>query len=283
MPIEFQCPNCQAPYRVKDEHAGKKTQCKKCNNAIEIPAPTRELPEEKTSGGSSVYRYQERAADFEVAMANDDNIEVITRHIERHIGPVESVFHEVVSDLVHVDVHFVKPTEERPFITLITSGMSDRPMSAPPDCKEYAYAELMICLPPDWPITQEEFQNPNNYWPIEWLKRLARFPHEYQTWLFEGHTVPNGDPAEPFARNTKFSGWLLFPPALAPEEFHELKVGPEKTIYFFSLYPLYDAEMKLKLNKGTEELINRMADNDICEMIELGRKNVAKKKFWFFG
>ncbi len=285
MTIEFRCQNCQSLYKVKEEHGGKRTKCKKCEVVMEIPvaAPSKELPKEKTDGGSAVYRYEERTSDFEMAIGNEENIEIISKHIERYIGPIEAVFHEIVSDLVHIDVHFVKPSQERPFHTLITSGMSDRPMAPPPDCREYAFAELMICLPPEWPISDEAFNNPNNYWPVEWLKRMARFPHEYQTWLFEGHTVPNGDPAEPFARNTKFCGWLLFPPALAPEEFHELKVSPEKTIYFFSLFPLYESEMNLKLKKGTEELINRMADNDVCELIELGRKNVAKKGLWPFG
>ena len=83
------------------------------------------------------------------------------------------MFDEVVSDLVKVDVHYVKPTEQRPFQTLITSGMSDRPMAPPPDCSEYAYAELMICLPPDWPLTDSALGDPNYSWPLEWIKLLA--------------------------------------------------------------------------------------------------------------
>ena len=29
------------------------------------------------------------------------------------------------------------------------------------------------------------------FWPIQMLKFLARFPHEYKTWLGWGHTIPN--------------------------------------------------------------------------------------------
>ena len=39
--------------------------------------------------------------------------------------------------------------------------------------------------------------------------QLARLPHEFQTLLWQGHTVPNGDPALPYARNTKLCGALV--------------------------------------------------------------------------
>ena len=37
-------------------------------------------------------------------------LEEITEHIEEHLGPIAMVFHEVVSDTVHIDVHHVEPT-----------------------------------------------------------------------------------------------------------------------------------------------------------------------------
>ena len=58
-------------------------------------------------------------------------VDRIARHIERCLGPVESVFHELISDQVHLDVHWVKPTRGRPYHFLVTSGMSDRPMPVP--------------------------------------------------------------------------------------------------------------------------------------------------------
>mgnify|MGYP000664765674 CR=1 FL=1 len=35
------------------------------------------------------------------------------------------VFHELMSDIVHIDVHIVPPDENRPFYLLFTTGMSD--------------------------------------------------------------------------------------------------------------------------------------------------------------
>lgn len=39
MPIAFQCPKCRAPYKVKDELAGKKAACKKCQHVMTVPRP----------------------------------------------------------------------------------------------------------------------------------------------------------------------------------------------------------------------------------------------------
>lgn len=74
-------------------------------------------------------------------------MEKIQQHVERFIGKVDMVYHEIISDFVHLDIFLVNPTPERNFFTLVTSGMSQRPMKAPPGAEKFQYAELMICLP----------------------------------------------------------------------------------------------------------------------------------------
>jgi hypothetical protein len=39
MAIEFDCPHCRHPYRLKDEFAGKTARCKNCRNNIVVPQP----------------------------------------------------------------------------------------------------------------------------------------------------------------------------------------------------------------------------------------------------
>jgi hypothetical protein len=39
MAIAFKCPNCQQPYKVKDDMAGKKVVCTSCKKPIRVPAP----------------------------------------------------------------------------------------------------------------------------------------------------------------------------------------------------------------------------------------------------
>jgi len=191
---------------------------------------------------------------FEFAAGDSENIEAISAHIARHIGPVATVFHELVSDKVHIDIHIVRPAPERPYYTLVTSGMSDRPMTTPPGAEDFAHAELCLCLPPDWPMGDDAWKAEENYWPVRALKFLARFPHDFGTWLSYGHTIPNGDPAAPLASNTRMSSFILLTPMLAPDAFHELKIPGGKTIRFYSLVPLHDDELAAKMRKGAEHV-----------------------------
>jgi hypothetical protein len=236
---------------------------------------------ENTPSGSPIYKYEARTKPFEAAIDSPD-IERIEEHVEKYIGKAETVFHEIVSDLVHIDIFFIKPTPNRNFNTLITSGMSHRPMKAPPKFKNFQYSELMICLPPEWPLTDGAMKDEKYYWPIRQLKMLARFPHEYDTWLWNGHTVPNDDPPRPFAGNTKLSGIIVTPPLLSPKEFFTLKIDETKTIHFFSILPLYTDEMNFKLKKGSDDLFERLDKQGVNELLNIRRPNVCKNSWWPF-
>lgn len=237
---------------------------------------------ERSESGSPVYRHKNIDRDFEFAVGDSENIDRISDHIERHAGPVGNVFHELISDLVHIDVHIVEPTPQRNVFTLVTSGMSDRAMNAPEGAEDFRYAELLICLPPDWPMGEEAWKSAANYWPIRTLKFLARFPHEYQTWLAAMHTIPNGNPPEPFAHNCGMSGVILLPPVTLPESFHQLAIDSEKTIHFLSVIPLYADEMDLKLREGAEALFDGFERDRVSEILNPQRPSIVKRKRpWF--
>lgn len=237
---------------------------------------------ERSKSGAPIYQHEARQTDFEPASGDSENIEAISDHIEQHIGPVSQVFHELLSDMVHIDVHVVAPSEDRNFYTLVTSGMSDRPMTAPEEYNACCYSELMICLPPDWPMTEDDWTDEANYWPIRLLKMLARFPHEYQTWLWAMHTIPNGNPAKPFADDTQLTGALLIPPLTAEEAFASLVIDEEKTIHFHAIIPLYDDEMNLKLRKGAEALFEGFDRIGLSEVLVTNRpSSISKKRRWF--
>jgi Suppressor of fused protein (SUFU) len=55
----------------------------------------------------------------------------IADHIREYFGNDCFVLHEKESSTVHVGVHVVRPTSERPFFTLLPSGMSDLDMHVP--------------------------------------------------------------------------------------------------------------------------------------------------------
>jgi hypothetical protein len=239
---------------------------------------------EYSESGNPIYRHAPRETTWE-APGGESALEEISTHVERHLGPIDFVYHEIVSDLVHIDVLHVAPRSGRNFHTLVTSGMSDRPMKVPPEADVSPYAELLLCLPREWPVSQEEFdrlKDEARYWPVRWLKMLARLPHEYQTWLGWGHTVPNGDPPEPFAADTKLCGVILLSPILTPTEFDTLRVSPDKEIHFWGVFPLYRQEMDLKLKRGSERLVELMGEGQVTEVLDIGRANLAPPSWWPF-
>jgi hypothetical protein len=233
-----------------------------------------------STGGSHIYQHSQEKT-WEVPQG-EESLKQISNHIERHLGPVRTVFHEMISDAVHIDVHLVQATSDFPFSRLVTSGMSDRPMPIPAEAKAPRYTELLITLPAAWQLNMESFKDENWYWPIRLLKWLARFPHKYETWLGRGHTIPNGDPPKPYAGNTKLCGAIVLPAATAPRSFSTLRVHAEKEVTFYSVVPLYREEIDLKLSRGTNALLGLFNKHSIDDIFDPSRRNVAKKRFGLF-
>jgi hypothetical protein len=229
----------------------------------------------RTAGGSEILRHSERKRPLQLGAQAGDDAEAIEKHVEAHVGPVATVFHELISDLVHLDVLIVAPQPKRNYWTLVTSGMSDLPMTVPPGMEAARHAELVVCLPPTWPMSDPQFKERRNYWPVHWLKFLARLPHEHDTWLADGHTIPNGDPAAPLHEGVPFTGWLLSLPRRFGAKFISLEISPEKTVFFWALFPLTSDEMDFKLARGSDELNERLDEAGVTELLDPGRASVV--------
>jgi hypothetical protein len=236
-----------------------------------------------SEGGSRILKYGTRRIPITPEEGDPDLIAAIDGHISRYVGPVETVWHEWESDLVHLDVHVVPPHQERRAYTLITSGMSQVPMKVEQDGEvNFYYAELMISLPPDWPMDEGHLREERYGWPMHSLYTLARLPHAYDTWFGPGHTIPNGEPPEPLADNSGFVGILLLEPITLHEDFWCLDYTPDKTINFLALYPLYAEEMDLKLRRGAETLLHRFERHGITDIVDIQRRNVSKFRWKLF-
>ncbi len=283
------CPHCMRRYSVKAEAVGKRVACKGCGKEFvieDVAGP------ERTESGVPVYR-PERVKLEGTRGATTPYLKQIEGHIQRTIGPAPMVFHEMIPGAVHVDLHFVgaqpgvKASKERPlggdYVTVVTSGMSARPMKVAPQATAVSpYAELMIALPKNWPglkadgtFEQEAMKEERNWWPFRWLKQMARLPHEYGTFFSNGVTVPNGEPAKPFVGRTELCCWMVFKPLLALNA-RQLVISDDVRIDFFALFPLTRAEMELKLKNGLKGLLEKLADGEVyTEMIDVGRRSVV--------
>jgi hypothetical protein len=199
--------------------------------------------------------------------------DAILAHIEHHLGkPNPLSLREVVPGDPPISVYVV-PMVDR--VALVTVGMSDRPMTVPEGGEDYRWAELVMYLPSDWPLTTKALKDRTNSWPIDWLRRVARYPHENDTWLGGPATViANDEPPRPLAPNTRLTCLL----ALTEEsEFGWLDLPDERRVAFYSLYPLYTEERDLERKKGTAHLLRLFQKHGISSVVDIRRPNVARK------
>lgn len=203
-------------------------------------------------------------------MYTQKEIKKVDKFINRVFGEAPTVFHELVSPDIHVDVFIIPPDRDRNYITLVTMGMGAHKMNVPEELKEHKLerAELLITLPADWKLNEREEKW---YWPIRLLKSSARLPIACDTWLGWGHTVDNG---EPYAENTDLCGALLIDPMVGTGNCCKLSHSEE--VNFYQLLPLYRSEMEYKIKHGAEELLKLLSETSF--VVDINRLNTAREK-----
>ena len=205
-------------------------------------------------------------------MYEQEDWDAVEAHLERYFGPCDNVFHEIMSPDIHVDIYIMKPTPERNYYVLSTFGMGAHRMNVPEELaeKKLERAELIVTLPPDWKVTEsgEEW-----YWPIRWLKILARLPINEDGWLGWGHTIANPDDA-PFADNTRLCGLVLTEPQGFDEDAVccELPGGDE--VNFYQMIPLTFEEMQFKLAHDAQTLLERFTPEQLA-VVDIHRESVC--------
>lgn len=234
-----------------------------------------------TPGEAEILRHAAR--EFRGA---DGPSSVYLKQIEDHLGGFlgrnDFVFHEIVSDAVHVDVLEFAPTKEHNVWTFFTCGMSDRPMKVPADfaheARDLELAELTLSLPAalfardrDGKIDEASAKRDNRLWPVTWPGYLARFPHKYDTGLWRDHSLPKGEPAKPLGPGTVMCGWVLGAPRTWPTISTAMR-APRLT--FHAVFPVYYEEMKFKLNNGSAALFDLFDKNGVTEVLNPTRARV---------
>lgn len=227
-------------------------------------------------------------------------IDDIQQHFSKLFGASDdghAVYHEIVSEYVHIDIHRLAPDENRPFYVLYSTGMSDLPMTFSDDTpwdykKIHERAELFCLLPKDWfpaegqPLSEAEERRSG--WIIECMKTAARYPHRLKRHLLCGDLLRYSEDNSPFADNTLFSAAVLLQlnsedlGGKYGDDFEGLYTGDNTYINLFCFIPLYTEEMKFRADNEGAELFKRLfgpaVDNFSQLIIDVNRKNVCFDK-----
>ena len=205
-------------------------------------------------------------------MYEQEDWDAVEAHLERYFGPCDNVFHEIMSPDIHVDIYIMKPTPERNYYVLSTFGMGAHRMNVPEELadRKLERAEIIVTLPPDWKVTEsgEEW-----YWPIRWLKILARLPINEDGWLGWGHTIANPDDA-PFADNTRLCGLVLTEPQGFDEDAVCCPLPGGDEVNFYQMIPLTFEEMQFKLAHDAQTLLERFTPEQLA-VVDIRRDSVC--------
>ena len=189
----------------------------------------------------------------------------IVRFFEQKFGPAqkESLV-EIVPGRPSITIYAIHPQSEGAPLTLFTSGMSDLPMTVPAGTDDYRFAELFVQLPGDWKY--RELADPKWGWPVEWLRRNAKYPHNHETWLGGPVClVANDDPPQPIAPDCEFTTLLL----LAE---HKMQREDGNTVHFYRTVPLFTAERQLELDEGSAALMRTLDIAGVSMVVDMNRQ-----------
>ena len=243
-----------------------------------VPEIMPEPAPEVSPGGSRVLRHEEPESRDFIPPAGTGNMDEICAHFDKLFPQREtSVFHEIVSDLLHIDVHIMKPTAEDDFFVIYTTGMSDLPMTLPEDMPEqpkWMFAELFMLLPAHWnpgaALSLSTEIPHSDYWPINLIKLLARLPHDYKTWLGAGHTIPNGPDYEPLLEGSDMAGAVIMG---VDESYSPLKLDNGDEINFYMAIPASQAEIEYKLGHGMDAMCELFDEHKVSMIVDIFRKS----------
>jgi hypothetical protein len=164
------------------------------------------------------------------------------------------------------DVHEIAPGfHGRDFHTLVTSGVSDRAMAIPEGLgREHARVEFILYVSEPRPEH------------ARLLSTCAGLAFEPDTWLGQGHTIPNGQPPAPLFPGSELCALLLMPTVLEPDAF----LGDHLTIEsdpvnFLWIVPLTRGELDLKLNEGLPALLQRFDEGGLSHVLDEGRASLV--------
>jgi len=201
----------------------------------------------------------------------DTLLEVVPEHFEERFGPVDMVWHELVSDELHIDVHTIPPNPKCPHNVIFTTGMSMRRMKGEPH-----YSEMFMILPADWPLDKMQ-EEESAYWPAFILKTFARLPNFNRLTLSPFMTIPYQDGGT--APGSPFDSFMVLDGRELGDGFGLIAVDEGRSIMPYLVVPLKESETEYKISQMNAdglwvEFKNRGADVSKLFVVDLERPSL---------
>jgi hypothetical protein len=200
-------------------------------------------------------------------------VSAIEAHYDQFFGSrSEIMIHEIKSLGVHIDTYLYPPTEDRPFITAATVGMSALPLETSTICAgcrakleatgsvPLRRSELIMYLDANW-----DFDDPAGMYPVLMMVYAARAPHVDRhafgyalTYELPERIVPEG--------SLLTDGYIMNPVFENIDgdmyDFARLEMPDGEICNFFWFVPITRAECYVKRTDGPGALNDILIDND---------------------
>lgn len=169
-------------------------------------------------------------------------MEQVEDFIEETFGEIDLIGHETISTDLHTDLIFIKPTKDRPYYTVCTCGIGAYRMTLDQEDRVEneipEYNEYLIHLPANWNVSDEGFENEENWWPIRLLKTVAREPKSSKD-IFRVNEIVSYNDINTYTKAT--SAFLDYPlPDPQVETYFSTNTG--RTINFLQIVPITSEE-----------------------------------------
>lgn len=214
------------------------------------------------------------------AVVMEQNVDItssaqIVDYMQVRFGPVDELgLLELfpVVDGMSVTINVIRPNEFHPYLVLFTNGMSDLPMTVPSGQEDWRYAELVIHLPVDWPHPRDVGPDSPWLWPVQWLRKMAYYPHLNKTWLGKPAAIVSSDePPNPLGANTNQTCLLMVPDFANLGD--PLQRDDGTKVHFFTVVPLYTEERDYELKNGMKAFFEQFIEHKVPMTVDVNRKS----------
>ena len=213
---------------------------------------------------------EELASTFDEAesISLKEHVDEIVAHFEKAVGPAnKKSLIQIVPTGLPIGIHVIPPAGNRKHMTLFTNGLSAEPMNVPAGSDEYRFAELYVDLPGDWKI--KEVKDMQWAWPLYWLRKMAQYPHNADTWLGGPVAlIANEEPPRPLYKGCRFTTLLLF----ADSSFVR---SDGMKVHLYRMIPLTTSEREYEQKRGLKSFMQALDKHDVPTIVDMNRKPFA--------